>query len=303
MPLLQAFNSLHKFDLICLSETYLDSSISTEEKSLIIDGYKLLRSDHPSDTKRGGVCIYHKETMSVKVLNLSLLPECLVCEVSIQNKRGFLVTMYRSPSQSHDCFQNFLNEFEKLLSSIAEKKSDFTVIVGDFNARSTTWWSGDITTTEGTNIKALTSHHGFEQIISEPTHILPTSASCIDLIFADKPNLIVESGVFPSLHVKCHHQIVFSKLNLNVFYPPPYQLLLWVYKKANIDCIRKSLNSVDWKFVLSNKNVHQQAQYLNKVLMNVFSNYIPNKLITIDDKDPPWMNDEIRNKIKRRDIF
>ena len=121
MPLLQAFNSLHKFDLICLSETYLDSSISTEEKSLIIDGYKLLRSDHPSDTKRGGVCIYHKETMSVKVLNLFQLPECLVCEVSIQNKRGFLATMYHSPSQSHDCFQNFLNEFEKLLSSIAEK--------------------------------------------------------------------------------------------------------------------------------------------------------------------------------------
>ena len=37
--------------------------------------------------------------------------------------------------------------------------------------------------------------------------------------------------------------------------------------------------------------------------MNVFTNYIPNKLITIDDKDPPWMNDEIRNKIKKRDLF
>ena len=37
--------------------------------------------------------------------------------------------------------------------------------------------------------------------------------------------------------------------------------------------------------------------------MNVFSNYIPNKLITIDDKDPPWMNDETESKIKRRDIF
>ena len=37
--------------------------------------------------------------------------------------------------------------------------------------------------------------------------------------------------------------------------------------------------------------------------MNVFSNYITNKLITLDDKNPPWMNDEIRNKIKRRDMF
>ena len=58
--------------IICLSETYLDSSILTEEKSLIIGGYKLLRVDHLSDSKRGGVCIYHKESISVKVLNLSV---------------------------------------------------------------------------------------------------------------------------------------------------------------------------------------------------------------------------------------
>ena len=55
VPFLQAFNALHKFDLICPSETYLDSSISIEEKSRIIDNYKSLRADHPSDTQRKGV--------------------------------------------------------------------------------------------------------------------------------------------------------------------------------------------------------------------------------------------------------
>ena len=38
-------------------------------------------------------------------------------------------------------------------------------------------------------------------------------------------------------------------------------------------------------------------------MINVFSNYIPNKWITIDDKDPPWMNDEIRNKMNYRNNF
>ena len=118
VPLLQVFNTLHKFDLICLSESYFDSSILTEEKPLVIDGYRLLHADHPSDTKRGGVCIYHKESISVKVLNFSHLPECLVYEVSIQNKGGFLVALYCSPSQSLDYFQMFLNEFKKLLVSI-----------------------------------------------------------------------------------------------------------------------------------------------------------------------------------------
>ena len=143
----------------------------------------------------------------------------------------------------------FLNEFEKLLASITKKRYDFTMIVGDFNARSTIWWSGDITTNEGINIEALNSYHGYEQVINEPNHILPNSVSCIDLIFADKPNLVVGSGVFRSLYVKCHHQIIFSKLNLNVVHPAPYQDLIWDYKKANVDCIGKSLNSVDWDFV------------------------------------------------------
>ena len=81
--------------------------MSTEEKSLIIDDYKLLCGDHPSDTKKGGVCIYNKGAISVHVLKVSKLPERLVCEVSIQNKRGLFITLYLSPSQIHDCFQNF----------------------------------------------------------------------------------------------------------------------------------------------------------------------------------------------------
>ena len=35
----------------------------------------------------------------------------------------------------------------------------------------------------------------------------------------------------------------------------------------------------------------------NQTLMNIFSNYIPNKLITVDDKDPPWMNESIKKNI------
>ena len=32
--------------------------------------------------------------------------------------------------------------------------------------------------------------------------------------------------------------------------------------------------------------------------MNIFSNFIPNKYITFDDRDPPWMNDFVKSKIK-----
>ena len=36
----------------------------------------------------------------------------------------------------------------------------------------------------------------------------------------------------------------------------------------------------------------------NEVLLNIFRNYVPNKYITIVDKDPVWMNDFVKSKIK-----
>ena len=59
---LKAYISMYKYDFICLSETYLDSA--TPGNLLEIDGYNLVRADHPNDTKRGRVYIYYKESLN-----------------------------------------------------------------------------------------------------------------------------------------------------------------------------------------------------------------------------------------------
>ena len=58
--LLQAYNVIHDFDMICLSESYLDSSVSSNNQNLHIKDYKLVSDDHPGNVKRGGVWIYFK---------------------------------------------------------------------------------------------------------------------------------------------------------------------------------------------------------------------------------------------------
>ena len=87
------------------------------------------------------------------------------------------------------------------------------------------------------------------QLISDPTHLLLNSSSCIDLIFTGQPNVAVNSGVHLSLHVKCHHQIIHCKFNLMIVYPPLYERLFWDYKRAKTDTIINSINQVDWKFL------------------------------------------------------
>ena len=56
--LLRPYISLHNFDLVCISETYLDSTTELDDKILESAGFNLLRVDHASNSKRGGVCIY-----------------------------------------------------------------------------------------------------------------------------------------------------------------------------------------------------------------------------------------------------
>ena len=67
--------------------------------------------------------------------------------------------------------------------------------------------------------------------MNEPTHILPPTASCIDLIFTNQRNLVINSGVHPSPHQSCHYQIIFAKINLKVYYSAPYKRLVFDYKK------------------------------------------------------------------------
>ena len=103
--------------------------------------------------------------------------------------------------------------------------------------------------------------HGFKQLISNPTHILPQSSSCIDLIFTDQNDYVIDCGTHSFLRPNCHHQITFSKLNLKIEYPP--QDLVWNFKKSNNDAIKKN-ELVNWNFLFSTESVHKQVIIFNQ---------------------------------------
>ena len=98
-----------------------------------------------------------------------------------------------------------MENFEKLLYQIHQFRSFFVVILGDFNARSKSWWNEDIAPNGVSQINSLATAYGLQQLISDTTNILSNSTTCIDVIFTDQANLVVESGVNPSLNTNCHH--------------------------------------------------------------------------------------------------
>ena len=48
------------------------------------------------------------------------------------------------------------------------------------------------------------------------------------------------------------------------------------------------------------KDLNAQVIALYQTILNVFQNYVPNKYITVDDKDPIWMNGIIKSKMKAK---
>ena len=303
MDSLRAFNAVWHYDLICLSETFLNSSFSTDNVDLFLDGYNMIRSDHPNNIRRGGVCLYFKDSLPLKILSVSDLSECLAIEVAYEKKKCVFISLYRSPSQDSDDFESFLIKFEHLIDNAISSDPDLVLILGDFNAKLSSWCGSDIDTLEGIKINDLTSSYGLSQLISEPTHILPNSSSCIDLIFCSHPNMISNSGVHPSLYPSCHHQMIFAKLDFNVFVPPPYERHIWHYNKANIDEIRRAIFLFDWDNAFRDNSVDRQVEIFNRTLINIFKNYTPNEMITIDEKDPPWLTNFIKSKILEKNTL
>ena len=76
---LQAYVAIKKLDVVCLSEIYLDSSNLSDDGNFNIPCCSVVRANHSSITKKGGVCIYFKNS--------------LPCD---------FISLYRSPRQSKD---------------------------------------------------------------------------------------------------------------------------------------------------------------------------------------------------------
>ena len=78
-------------NLICLAETFLNFSIRSDDSRITIDGYNLIRSNHPSDSKKGGVCIYYKEHIRLILRDDINTLDCLVTEIFHKIKNVFLL--------------------------------------------------------------------------------------------------------------------------------------------------------------------------------------------------------------------
>ena len=86
-----------------------------------------------------------------------------------------------------DELETFLANLEEITSSISSGHCDFVLLIGDFNAKSRNWSNHDKATTKGTQLDLF------------------------DLVFINKPDIVLDYGVRLSPHPNCYHQIIYFK--------------------------------------------------------------------------------------------
>ena len=214
--MIKAYITDQNFDIVCLSETFLNLPIQNDDHKLKIDGFNLIRSDHTSESK--------KKVASVFIIkNIFLL---LVTEIRSQSEKCFLICAYHSHSQSQEEFKIFCLKSDTILSQINDEFPLSSMVNGDFNAVCTNWWKDDITNSAGREIASLTSSAGYTQIIDKPTHVINNSVSFIDLIFCSNQNLMSKYGVDASIFDKCHHNIIYGKIGIPLLLTPLTKICL-----------------------------------------------------------------------------
>ena len=94
-----------------------------------------MRSDHLSNSRRVDICIYYKQSLALKTLDIKYLQECIVFQVLIANKLCNFISLYRSPSQLTDISDQFTDNLELTLDELASHNPFLIVISGDFDIK------------------------------------------------------------------------------------------------------------------------------------------------------------------------
>ena len=282
-------SELQQFDVISLTETWLDNTISDDE--IIFNGFNLFRRDRVND-RHGGVCVFVKRELYAKRrIDLELQnTECIWVEIFVDHKKLLIGTFYRSPNSSNDA----LIAIENSIGLANDTNIHDILITGDFNLdifKPNTW----------SKINNLCQYFGLEQLIKEPTHYTESSSSAIDLFLTSNSNNVFLTGVGdPFLeHNIRYHCPIFCLLKFDNSAKSTFSRHIWPYDRCDFNSFRDEIQQTYWQ-LFKLDNIDTYAENVTTCLTELAKKHVQNKTIICRPLDPPWLTTYIRKLIRKR---
>ena len=138
-------------------------------------------------------------------------------------------------------------------------------------------------------------------MITDPTHFTETSNSIIDLFLTSNKTDVLLSGVgepFLEQNIRYHCPIYcilkFDKPKLK-----PFSRHIWLFDRGNYESLSQEISNTNWD-MLKNNDINIYANNLTEQVSKSSKIHIPNKFIKVKQSDPHWMNNNIKQMMRKR---
>jgi hypothetical protein len=284
----------NKADIITLSETWLDGTISDDD--ITLTGYVIFRRNR--DRHGGGVMVYARESIPVKRrYDLELKDiECIWLEINTLSGILLVGAYYRPPGTSEPEKDLFLTSLQTSIDMALATNSKSILILGDL-----TFYNSHTESELKNRLVNLVRTNDFRQLIDQPTRITATSEYLLDLIITDSPGYILNSGVTIPICNVDHHG-VFCKLKLKSYTDSSFERKIYNYEAADYIRLRETLSYAPWDTgILLFDDINDIVTYYYNIFKDVVNEFIPNKIIKVRSRDKEWMRQYILRLINVRD--
>ena len=286
-----------KFDIICLSETWLTEGGALADFLPNHDAYHSCRR---GNRRGGGVSIFIakrlKSRCSLVYSENSERVECVFAEFNSNNRKVVIGSCYKPPCSNIELFNN---EICNRLNEFNFSNTQF-VLCGDFNVDYMKYGENNTISSFYNSLFAL----NMIPLITKPTRVIDSSCSLIDNILTSNPFNFI-SGVF-QIDITDHFPIfaIFRD-----FFPSHRekntQISFRLTSDARLEALKTKFNSMNLNAILPAIDISQDLDRLENKILQLYNTFCPvkHKILSYKDRLKPWISFDIRQSMKKRQIY
>ena len=288
-----------EFKIIALSET----GINNHHAVYNITHYNL-EMDHRHKRRGGGVSLYIHNILQYKIRKDLVIGDVVnsvfieIIRSSTNTKNNVICgCVYRPPFMS----VKFFNELLELFFSKLQSEKKYVYITGDFNVNILTQPNCSLATQD---FKNIFSSNFYSPLIQKPTRITEHSATLIDNIYCNVPDLSSNSAAGILKVSISDHYAIFCILKYATIQAKTKIVKKKNFGEKNIATFTTRLNNENWDFVFMSECAQSAFSRFQSVIDLHFSTVFKMQTRTINYKNRhPWMTDALRAQIKLKNVM
>ena len=275
-------------DIAFFTETWLNQSVPDDQ--ININGYQLYRRDRV-DRSHGGVCFYVKASIQCMIIPDLQSDEHEALWAVLRPSRlprgysNIIVGVVYHPPNANDATKK-----EYLMSSLEQVESKYPnsriILTGDFNR------------TLEPMLKTSAKIFQLKPIVHFPTR----GANTLDQIFTNLHEYYSVPCSLPPFGLSDHLTVTVSAKTREQSYKPKRKIVKARDKRpSKLASVGRFLLQVPWSDLLScHQSSETKLQILTDIINYGLDTIMPERSVKIHESDQPWMNNQLKALILRR---